>query len=73
MSVLLAGGGIRGGQTFGTSDKVGAYPADHPVGPEDNAKTIYHAMGIDNLAATDREGRPFNLLDEGAPIMALLG
>jgi hypothetical protein len=73
MSVLLAGGGIRGGQTFGTSDKVGAYPADHPVGPEDIAKTIYHAMGIDNLAATDREGRPFNLLDEGAPIMALLG
>jgi uncharacterized protein (DUF1501 family) len=72
MSVLLAGGGIRGGQTFGSSDKVGAYPALDPVAPEDIAKTMYHMMGIDNLAATDREGRPFNLLDEGAPIAALL-
>jgi hypothetical protein len=73
MSVLLAGGGIRGGQTFGSSDKVGAYPAEHPVAPEDIAKTMYHMMGIDNLAATDREGRPFNLLEEGAPIVELMG
>ena len=27
MSVLLAGGGIRGGQTYGASDRRGEYPA----------------------------------------------
>src|SRR5438874_312700 len=55
MSVLLAGGGIRGGQTYGTSDKIAAYPADRPVAPEDIARTVYYAMGIDNLEARDRE------------------
>jgi uncharacterized protein (DUF1501 family) len=71
MSVLLAGGGIRGGQTYGTSDKVAAYPADRPVAPEDISKTVYYAMGIDDLEAIDREGRPFNLLAEGLPILNL--
>lgn len=71
MSVLFAGGGIRGGQTYGSSDKVAAYPADKGVAPEDITKTVYHAMGIDNLDAVDREGRPFDLLPEGAPIKSL--
>lgn len=71
MSVLMAGGGIRGGRTYGTSDRIAAYPADHPVAPEDIAKTIYHAMGIEDLAAVDREGRPFNLLEEGTPLSGL--
>jgi uncharacterized protein (DUF1501 family) len=65
MSVVLAGGGIRGGQTYGASDRVGAYPADRCVAPEDIAHTLYHSMGIDDLEARDREGRPFNLLPEG--------
>ncbi len=65
MSVLLAGGGIRGGQTYGTSDRVAAYPADKPVAPEDITKSIYHAMGIHDLSAVDPQGRPFRLLDEG--------
>jgi uncharacterized protein (DUF1501 family) len=71
MAVLFAGGGIRGGQTYGTSDKVAAYPADRAVAPEDITQTVYDAMGIDNLEATDREGRPFLLLAEGAPIRDL--
>lgn len=71
MSVLMAGGGIRGGQTFGTSDRVAAYPADLPVAPEDVAKTVYHAMGIDDLTATDRSGRAFQLLDEGRVLSEL--
>jgi hypothetical protein len=71
MSVVLAGGGIRGGQTYGASDKVAAYPADRAVAPEDISKTVYHAMGIDNLEAVDREGRPFDLLPEGAVIREL--
>jgi hypothetical protein len=71
MSVLFAGGGVRGGQTYGSSDKVAAYPADRPVGPEDIARTVYHAMGIDDLEAIDREGRPFNLLPDGKVIREL--
>jgi len=71
MSVLFAGGGIQGGQTYGASDKVGAYPADKRVSPEDIAKTVYYAMGIDNLDAVDREGKPFNLLPDGKPLKPL--
>jgi hypothetical protein len=71
MSVLFAGGGVRGGRTYGSSDKVAAYPADKAVAPEDIAQTVYYAMGIDNLEATDREGRPFQLLAEGTPIREL--
>jgi uncharacterized protein (DUF1501 family) len=71
MSVLFAGGGIRGGQTYGSSDKVGAYPADKKVAPEDVAHTVYHAMGVTDLEATDREGRRFHLLPEGEAILGL--
>jgi hypothetical protein len=65
MSVLLAGGGIRGGQVYGSSDKVAAYPADRPVAPEDIARTVYLAMGIEDAEVLDTEGRPFRLLPEG--------
>jgi len=71
MSVLLAGGGIRGGQVYGASDKVAAYPADRKVAPEDVARTVYHAMGIDDLEATDREGRRFHLMPDGEVIQGL--
>ena len=71
MSVVMAGGGIRGGQVYGGTDARGEYPADNPVGPEDIAKTVYHAMGIENLEATDLQGRPYNLLEEGRPLGAL--
>jgi hypothetical protein len=70
-SVLLAGGGIRGGQTFGTSDKRAEYPADNPVAPEHIARTAFHALGIDDLHATDREGRPFHLMEEGRVLTEL--
>jgi hypothetical protein len=71
MSVLLAGGGIRGGQVYGASDRRAEYPADNVVGPEHIARTVFHAMGIDDLTATDREGRPFHLLDDGRPLTEL--
>ncbi len=71
MSVLFAGGGIRGGQVYGSSDKVGAYPAENPVGPEDIARTIFHAMRIEDEEARDREGRPFSLLPQGRALTAL--
>ncbi len=73
MSVVLAGGGIRGGQTYGRTDAHGEYPAENPVGPEDIARTVYHAMGIDNLEAMDMQGRPYNLLEEGRTLTGLFG
>jgi uncharacterized protein (DUF1501 family) len=71
MSVLLAGGGVRGGQTFGTSDRRAEYPDQNPVAPEHIAHTVFHALGINDLTATDREGRPFQLLDDGRPLTEL--
>ena len=71
MSTLFAGGGIRGGQVYGSSDAVGAYPADNPVEPEDITRTIYHAMGITDLTGRDPDGRTFNLMDGGEAITAL--
>ena len=71
MSVLLAGGGVRGGQTFGTTDRLAEYPADDPVGPEDVARTVYHAMGIDDLQASDARGEPFDLLKDGRVLTEL--
>jgi len=62
---LLAGGGIRGGQTYGSSDRLGEYPADNPLTPGDITKSVYHAMGITDLQATDRQGRPYDLLADG--------
>ena len=69
---LLAGGGIRGGQTYGCSDKHGGYPADRKVTPADIAKTIYHNMGIRDLTAVDKDGRQYNLQEEGRPLLELL-
>lgn len=70
-SVVLAGGGIRGGQTYGRSDRFAAYPDLNPLTPADITKTVYYAMGIDNLEARDRQGRPYNLLESGEPILDL--
>jgi len=73
MSVVMAGGGLRGGQVYGKTDARAEYPAELPIGPEDITKTVYHAMGIDNLEATDFQGRPYNLLEEGRPLVDLFG
>lgn len=73
MSVLMAGGGIRGGQEIGATDARAEYPEDRPIDPADVVKTVYHAMGITDLEATDPLGRPFNLLEEGRPLPELFG
>jgi len=71
LSNVLAGGGIRGGQTYGSSDKLAEYPASNPVTPAHITKTVYHAMGVHDLSATDKNGRVFNLLEKGEPILDL--
>jgi hypothetical protein len=63
-SVALAGGGVRGDQVYGRSDRQAAAPLDHPCGPNDLHATIFHALGIpgDSLLR-DHLGRPFVLTD----------
>jgi hypothetical protein len=59
-SVLLAGGGIRGGQVYGSSDRIGAYPASDPVDPVDVHATVYHCMGLDpEERIVDQLRRPY--------------
>jgi hypothetical protein len=71
-SVVLAGGGVRGGQVYGSSDRTASYPSINPVGPGDVAATIYHCLGIDPRAhITDQQGRPM-VVSTGKPIGALL-
>lgn len=57
---VLAGGGIRGGQVYGASDRHAAYPARDPVAPVDLIATVYELLGVPpHLELTDRTGRPF--------------
>ncbi len=72
-SVVLAGGGIRGGQVVGESDKIGAYPAVRPVSPADIHATVFQALGYDPEANFYHafDGRPLPL-STGEPIRELL-
>src|SRR5579863_6464522 len=45
-TVVLAGGGIKGGQVVGASDATGAAPQDRPVMPAHLAATVYKCLGI---------------------------
>jgi hypothetical protein len=67
-SVAFAGGGIRGGQVYGRSDKTASAPLDFPCGPGDLHATIFHALGISPDAhVTDTQGKPAALC-EGQPL-----
>jgi hypothetical protein len=71
-SVVLAGGGVRGGQAYGSSDRIGAYPTSGVVSPQDLLATVYHCLGIDPHGLIyDQQQRPFTLV-EGSPIQAIL-
>jgi uncharacterized protein (DUF1501 family) len=67
-SALLGGGGIKGGQVYGSSDKKGAFPASNPVSPADFAATIYSSMGVGaDVMIPDRLGRPVHVT-QGKPL-----
>lgn len=58
-SVALAGGGVRGGQIVGSSDKIGALPREGRVQPQDLTATIFHCLGYDaHTEMRDTLGRP---------------
>jgi hypothetical protein len=67
----MAGGGIRGGRTFGASDPTGAFPKDDPVRPDDITATVFHALGFDpRTEIRDQLGRPMPI-SAGEPITPL--
>ena len=70
-SAVLAGGGVKGGQVYGRSDKHAAYVADNPVTPDDFTATIYHAFGLPpGTPVHDPENRPIPI-SKGRPITAI--
>lgn len=72
-SVLFAGGGIRGGQVVGRSDRNAAYPSTAPFTPADFTATIYHCLGIDPHGEIhDQADRPI-AISRGNPIAELVG
>ncbi len=72
-SAVFAGGGIRGGQIYGSSDKDAAYPKTNPVSPEDMIATVYHGLGLSPEAEIhDQLLRPHRLVD-GRPLSMLFG
>ena len=63
-SVWMAGGGVRGGLTYGSSDEFGHSPAENPVHMHDLHATLLHALGLDHEQLTYRHaGRDFRLTD----------
>jgi hypothetical protein len=73
MFCLLGGGGVKGGQIVGSTDRLGTRPKDRPVTPCNIHATIYHVLGIDpKLQLLDPSGRPVNVLDDPTPIHELI-
>ncbi|MFN3148461.1 DUF1501 domain-containing protein [Bremerella sp.] len=63
-SVWMAGGGIKGGVTLGTTDEYGFNIVENPIHIHDLQATILHVMGIDHERLTFRhQGRAFRLTD----------
>ena len=73
-SVLMAGGGVRGGQIVGASDAQGMGPAGEPITPDQLAATLYHTLGIDfRREYHTSTGRPVMIVRGGSVIDGLLG
>jgi hypothetical protein len=72
-SVALAGGGIKKGITYGTSNAIASEPDEDPVGPQDLATTVYNQLGI----VADKElmapgNRPIEIVDGGRVVKEIL-
>ena len=69
-STLLAGGGIRGGCTYGATDDFGYKAVENPVHPNDLHATVLHLLGLDHTRLTYRySGRDFRLTDVGGKVL----
>ena len=72
-SVMLAGGGVQGGQVIGSSDPLGEFPKERPVTPSDLSATLYTLLGIDpSLELHTSDGRPVRVAPDGANVVSEL-
>jgi hypothetical protein len=73
-SVLLAGGGIKKGLIYGTSDATASEPENDPLGVEDLAMTVYKQIGINAEKKLIAPGnRPIDIVREGKVRKELIG
>ncbi len=71
-SAALAGGGVRGGQVLGASDRIGAFCRDGLILPQDLQATVFHCLGLDlHTEVHDTQGRPV-AITRGQPIRQVL-
>ena len=71
-TLFFAGGGVRGGNVIGSSDKIGGFPDSDAQRPENMAATIYEALGLPReITWTDLQQRPHFLYD-AEPIKGLM-
>ncbi len=69
-SIWMAGGGIRGGMTYGETDELGYYGIQDRVHVNDLHATMLHSLGIDHEKLTySFQGRPFRLTDTGGKVL----
>ena len=57
LTCYFAGGGVKGGRVVGSSDPIGAVPAERPVEPAEVVATIFHSLGLD-LETNAARARP---------------
>ena len=73
LSVLMGGGGVRGGQVVGSTNRLGEVPQERPLRPGDIHHTVFRVLGIDpNVSFLNHSGRPVPAIDHGAVIPELL-
>ncbi len=73
MSVLIGGGGLKGGQVIGSSNSKGEVPKDRPLRPSDVLHTLYAVLGLDpTLHFNNPAGRPIPILNDGSVITELV-
>jgi hypothetical protein len=73
MFCLMGGGGVRGGQIVGSTDRLGESPKDRPVTAGDIHATIYQVLGVDpSISFLNHAGRPIPAIDSGQVIHELI-
>lgn len=72
-SVVLAGGGIKKGFVYGSSDPTATEPEDDPLTVEDLSMTVYNQLGIDGVKRLVAPGnRPIDIVRDGKVLNELL-
>ena len=73
MSVMFAGGGTRGGQVIGATDRQGYAAVERILSPENFVSTVYRKLGIDpGQMMYTPDGRPVHLVSDAEPISELM-